>query len=104
MLKRHMLYWNKPTPRNLITHLDVNQKFDSRSKLRSFESGLMAHACNPSYTGGRDQENCSLRPAQANSLRDPILKTQKRAGGVAQMVECLPSKMKPLGSNSISPK
>jgi hypothetical protein len=28
---------------------------------------LVAHACNPSYSGGRDQEDCGLRPAQENS-------------------------------------
>jgi hypothetical protein len=35
---------------------------------------LVTHACNPSYSGGRDQENHSLKSAWANSLRDPILK------------------------------
>jgi tRNA A22 N-methylase len=35
---------------------------------------LVAHTCNPSYTGGRDQEDRSLKPAWANSLRNPILK------------------------------
>jgi hypothetical protein len=24
---------------------------------------LVAHACNPSYSGGRDQEDCDLKPA-----------------------------------------
>jgi hypothetical protein len=40
------------------------------------------------YSGGRDQVDCSLKPAQANSLLDPILikLTTKRAGGVAQGV------------------
>jgi hypothetical protein len=36
---------------------------------------------------GRDQEDHSLKPAQANSSRDPILKKihhKKRAGGEAQ--------------------
>jgi hypothetical protein len=27
---------------------------------------LVAHACNPSYSGGSDPEDCSLKPAQAN--------------------------------------
>jgi hypothetical protein len=27
----------------------------------------VAHACNPSYSGGRNQEDCSLKPAWANS-------------------------------------
>jgi hypothetical protein len=34
----------------------------------------VAHAYNPSYSEGRDQEDCSLKPAQANSSQDPILK------------------------------
>jgi hypothetical protein len=34
----------------------------------------MAHAYNPSYSGGRDQEDLGLKPTQANSLWDPISK------------------------------
>jgi hypothetical protein len=47
----------------------------------------VAHACNPSYSGGRDQEDCSLKPAWANSSQDPILKSpvsKNWTGGVAQ--------------------
>jgi hypothetical protein len=50
---------------------------------------LVAHTCNPRYSGGRDQEDLSWKPKQENSSRDPILKknpSQKRAGGVAQGV------------------
>jgi hypothetical protein len=50
---------------------------------------LLAQACNPSYLGGRDQEDRGLKPALANSSQNPILKknpSQKRAGGVAQGV------------------
>jgi hypothetical protein len=45
-----------------------------------------AHVCNPSYSGGRDQEDGGSKTAQANSLRDPSSKKPftKRAGGVAQ--------------------
>jgi hypothetical protein len=48
----------------------------------------VAHACNPSYSGGRDQEDGSSKPAQVNSSCDPILKIRniKRVGGVAQSV------------------
>jgi hypothetical protein len=35
---------------------------------------LVAHTCNPSYVGGRGQEDHSPKPAKANSLRDPISK------------------------------
>jgi hypothetical protein len=46
----------------------------------------VAHACNLSYSGSRDQEDYGWKPAWANSSRDPILKIPitKRAGGVAQ--------------------
>jgi hypothetical protein len=49
---------------------------------------LVAHNCDPSYSGGRAQKDHSSKPAQANSSRDPILKipNTKRAGGVAQDV------------------
>jgi hypothetical protein len=41
---------------------------------------LVTHACNPSYSRGRDQEDHGSKPAWANSFQDPILKkpiTQK---------------------------
>jgi hypothetical protein len=28
----------------------------------------VAHTCNPNYSGGRDQDDCSSKSAQANSL------------------------------------
>jgi hypothetical protein len=34
----------------------------------------VAHACNPSYSGGRDQEDWSSKPASANSSLIPYLK------------------------------
>jgi hypothetical protein len=34
----------------------------------------VAHACNPSYSGGRDQENLGSEPAWVNSFQDPISK------------------------------
>jgi hypothetical protein len=36
--------------------------------------GTMAHTYNPSYSGGKDQEDCSLKPAQANGSRNSILR------------------------------
>jgi hypothetical protein len=48
----------------------------------------VAHTYNPSYSGGRDQEDCGSKPAQVNSSRDPISKKPitKKSGddGVAQ--------------------
>jgi hypothetical protein len=48
----------------------------------------VVHACNPSYSGGRDQEDHGLKPVQQIvhkilSQKNPI---QKRAGRVAQDV------------------
>jgi hypothetical protein len=34
----------------------------------------VAHAYNPSYSGGRDQEDLGLKPVQANSSETPYLK------------------------------
>jgi hypothetical protein len=47
---------------------------------------LVAHTYNPSYSGGRDQEDLCSKAAWANSSQDPILKKPftKRAGVVAQ--------------------
>jgi hypothetical protein len=47
---------------------------------------LVAHTCNPGYSGGRDQEDCGWKPAWENSSQDSILKipSQKRTGGMAQ--------------------
>jgi hypothetical protein len=28
---------------------------------------LVTHTCNPSYSGGRDKEDCSSKPAQART-------------------------------------
>jgi hypothetical protein len=39
-----------------------------------FGQAPLAHACNPSYSGGRDQEDCGSKPAWANSSARPYLK------------------------------
>jgi hypothetical protein len=44
----------------------------------------VAHACNPSYSGGRDQEDHSLKPAQANSSGDPISKNPSQKIGLVE--------------------
>jgi hypothetical protein len=41
----------------------------------------VAHTCNPSYSGGRDQEDGGLKPVWTNSLRDPILKNPSQKKG-----------------------
>jgi hypothetical protein len=51
----------------------------------------VADTYNPSYSGGRDQEDHGSKPVRANSSRDSYLKKkknslQKRAGEVVQVV------------------
>jgi hypothetical protein len=38
----------------------------THQKLRESQA-LVAHTCNPSHSGGRDQEDCHLKPVRANS-------------------------------------
>jgi hypothetical protein len=49
----------------------------------------VAHACNPSYSGGIDQENHGSKPAWANSSPDPISKTRITKSGEQGLVEWL---------------
>jgi hypothetical protein len=42
----------------------------------------VAHACNPRYSGGNDQEGCGLKPTPAKSLWDPISKKGGEDQGV----------------------
>jgi hypothetical protein len=54
---------------------------------------LVAHACNPSYSGDSDQEDHCSKSAWANNPQDSTLKKpiQNKVGGVV-VVECLLSK------------
>jgi hypothetical protein len=49
----------------------------------------VAHASNPCYSGGRDQEDCSSKPAQANSSKDPILKKPITKKGLVEWLKVL---------------
>jgi hypothetical protein len=49
-----------------------------------------AHACNPSYSGGSDQEDRVLKPAGANSSGDPILKNLSTKRGWWSGSRCRP--------------
>jgi hypothetical protein len=44
----------------------------------------MAYAHNPSYSGGKDQEDRSSKPAQANSSQDLILKKPNHKKGLVR--------------------
>jgi hypothetical protein len=44
----------------------------------------VAHACNPSYSGGRDQEDFGSKPACTNNSKDPILKKKNHKIGLVE--------------------
>jgi hypothetical protein len=46
----------------------------SKKKTTFYSKALVSYSYNPSYSGGRDQENCGLKPAQANSFERRYLK------------------------------
>jgi hypothetical protein len=54
----------------------------------------VAHTCNPSYSGGRDQEDRGSKPAWANSLRNPFLEKPITKIGLVEWL-----KVKALSSN-----
>jgi hypothetical protein len=61
----------------------------------------VAHTCNPSYSGGRVQN----QPGQI--IRETLSQkysAHKRTGGVTQVIKCLPSKHKALSSNHSTTK
>jgi hypothetical protein len=45
----------------------------------------VAHACNPSYSEGKDQEACGSKPAQANTSQDPISKKTHHKKGLVEV-------------------
>jgi hypothetical protein len=46
---------------------------ESRSKNKIISQVPVAHTCNSSYSGGRDQEDHGSKPAQENSSARPYL-------------------------------
>jgi hypothetical protein len=59
------------------------------------KKNLKWHLTLPSYSGGRDQEDCSSKPAQANSWWDPFQKTLSQKTGLVEWF-----KVKALSSRS----
>jgi hypothetical protein len=43
----------------------------------SFNARKSAYTCNSSYSGGRDQEDCALRPAWAKKFMRPPISINK---------------------------
>jgi hypothetical protein len=49
----------------------------------------VAHTCNLSYSGSRDQEDDGSKPAQVNSSQDPFLGKKKKTHHKKGMAEWL---------------
>jgi hypothetical protein len=91
MMKYLLMYWP----------LEVWDKLLSlHVRVRKAEEQV-AHTCDPSYPGHRDQEDHSSKPPIPNSSWEPIstILKKNRAGGVAQV----PSKHESL-SSTLSPQ
>jgi hypothetical protein len=61
----------------VVAHLLRKQKFQSstpNANNKIYSQTPVAHTYNPSYSGGRDQEDSSLKPTQANSSQNTISK------------------------------
>jgi hypothetical protein len=50
----------------------------------------VANTCNPSFQGGRDQEDHGSKPAQPNSSKDSILKKKILKKGLEEWPRCRP--------------
>jgi hypothetical protein len=48
---------------------------------------LVAHAFNPSYSGGRDQKDYGLKPVWANSSQDPASKKHITTIGLVEWLK-----------------
>jgi hypothetical protein len=65
-------WWIRKTV--MLVSVWVGQPFGECTKRNSLSFLKLTHTCNPSYSGGRDQEDLSLKSAWANSSQGPISK------------------------------
>jgi hypothetical protein len=52
--------------------LKAQEELMSQAESNVLWLGMVASACNPNYSGGRDQGDCGLRPSWAKCYQDPI--------------------------------
>jgi hypothetical protein len=60
------------------------KKFFHPGKFSKSRQEPVAHAYNPSYSGGTDQDDSGLKPAQASSSLRPYLKKTQHKTGLAE--------------------
>jgi hypothetical protein len=69
----------KEMRRLFLTCILLRKKLLNGEEIGRYQA-LVAHTCNPSYLGGRDQEDCGLKPVWANSFPDPKIPNTKKPG------------------------
>jgi hypothetical protein len=90
-IKMYLLVGSKLIFGKLLLFLLISLFYVVFIELRQQKSqALMAHACDPSYSGGRDQEDHSSMPSQTNSSQDPISKTLNTKNGWWSGSRCRP--------------
>jgi hypothetical protein len=63
---------------------NANRQFTKEIEIEVFHildrygQAPVAHTYNPSYSGGSDQQDRSLKPGRTNSPRDPVSKKKKK--------------------------
>jgi hypothetical protein len=65
----------------------MDRNDSSRQSKLSQGWALLAHAYNPSYSGGKDREDPDSKPALAKSSRDPILKNTITKKGLVEWLK-----------------
>jgi hypothetical protein len=53
----------------------------------AFFHALVAHTCNPIYSGGRDEEDRGSKSTWVNSSQDPILKNPSQKEGLVEWLK-----------------
>jgi hypothetical protein len=54
---------------------------------KQYSGAPVAHACNPSYSGGRNQEDCSLKPAQQSSASKTLSRKNPSRKGLMEWLK-----------------
>jgi hypothetical protein len=55
--------------------------------IRNLSQVLVAHTCNPSYSGGRDQEDCGSKPTLGKWFSRPHLKKSHHKKGLVEWLK-----------------
>jgi hypothetical protein len=72
------------TPHKLYA---TNQENICKEQKLSIKMTLVVQTCNLSYSGGRDQEDHSLKPAQGNIVQETLFQKKKKKKHKKGMVE-----------------